>query len=312
MFKIIPKILNSIFNYNKDKQDTNKKEDTIKKPTEVEISEQFEKYFLENFDYEYCKKIIEDYDYFNLNSNILNQFIRMENFENEFQFKKFVFQHIGEPELNKKIVFFEFYRRISKNIYENISLIGYFVFNTKNVICFANFNEKFFNHYYFNGEIPLENNLNMNIEYNRQQVKKNIKINNSKYYFYNFNENKIGHIIYLPVTQLGLTELRLRDSDKESFFSYHKVYSIEIEIDINSNNFCSKSKANLYYGEELLREFEFELYDDTDFMNAIEKLLFPFILPNDKKIELGFENVTLDQIKNNFDNEFKLYKIVNL
>ncbi len=309
--------LSSIFKYNKYKKQNNY--DT-ENPTEVEVAEKFKTYFLDNFDYDYCKTTIEDYNEINLSSSFVNEIIKNSKIQNEFNLKKYIIEHIGEPEPNKKIVLFKFYRNVSKNIYEYFNLIGSFVFkkNDKNAsIYFFHFNERLFNHHKFFGDIPANNNLNLKkdeseYKFQSQLEQLDIKICNSYYYHYDFKDNKLEYLLYLPLIQSGGTSLNLRNSNKESFFSFNKVYSIECLTNIKSNNFCSDSKVNLYYGEDCLREIDFDFYNKYDLINAIERLLFPFFLPDDKKIELSLENITLDQIKNNFEKEFELYKIVKL
>jgi hypothetical protein len=304
-------ILNSISNYKKDK---NQKKYNIQNPTEIEISEKFESYFIDCFEYEGCTKIIENYSELNLNSNLVNSIITNKsilekNFENEFELKSFVFLNIGHPRPNKNIVIFSFYRKCSENFYDTFELIGSFIKNRENniKILFLNFDQKIFNHYYFNKRIEVKNILNLKHS-NSNYCYSDFYIDCNSYYFYNFKNNKIEYIINLPVIQLGNSELNIQIAETELFPSTTKSYSIEFYLEINGNNFCQEYKGRLYYGEDIIRDFDFDIYTHNDFLKAIEKLLFPFTLPNDKKIELGLENVSLEQIKNTFDKEFEIYQ----
>jgi hypothetical protein len=302
-------ILNSISNYRKSKDQKKEITQNIN-----EILEKFESYFMETFGYDGCIRAIEDYSKFNLNSNFVNSIISKkriigENFENEFQFKKFIFLNLDHPEPNEKIVVFRFYRKNSKHIYEYFELICSFIKNKENIIkiIFLNFDQQIFNHYYFNGRIEEENTFNLKYT-DIDSFFDYIYISNISSYFYDVKENKIVYIINLPVIKVGSDQLNFKILDSKSFLSTNKPYSIEFYLDINSNNFCEKYKCTLYYGEHIIREFDFDIYTYNDFIKASEKLLFPFFLTKDKKIELGLENVYLEKIKNTFDIEFELYK----
>jgi hypothetical protein len=309
-------ILNSISNYNKIK---NQKKDIIQNLTDIQISEKFESYFMELFGCESCTKIIENYNEFDIKSNIINSIIlhkktKKENFKNEFELKNFIFSYIGKPCLNKKIVFFKFYKKKSKNTYNIFNLFGTFFYNKEeNIkIYFHNFSERIlYNHYYFDSITPAEKTLNLINKYSNSKPEY-ILFSNTQSYFYDFKENKIVFVQRLPVLKISDNELKIKKQEIEYFPLLERSYSIEFYLEINSINFCQKHKGTLYYGEHIMREFNFDIQNENDFINSIEKLLFPFFLPEDKKIELSLENVSLEQIKNTFDTEFELYKIAKL
>lgn len=282
----------------------------------VILSDSFVKYLKENCDFDLVRYFIEDPNEITPES-VVWQMIKVynlnpyedKNLTTDFEVARVLLNVANKSTPATKIITFKISREYN-GLYDTRMMIGLILEN--GLLWFPkDFNERSFDHYNFTGYI---------------RGYKPSPFHGSFYYIYNYKSNVLSHIIDLPINNT-FNDLSLRavkddnppynpykNSSEEStdFFPYKRCYWLSFRINISDDSFSYKALATIAYKGKIFRNMEFNIYDSDDFRNAIDRMLFPFNLEYEKLKDLNLERISLDNLENTFEDEFKLNEMIDV
>lgn len=259
------------------------------------VSELFAEKIKQQYDFDYVDITIEDQKDIKYNSKVfqlLAGFGFLSEIKDEFSFDKYISEEFRSTN-EKKIVIFLISRKYS-DMYENKIMIGS-IFEDGKILFYENFNNGIFEHFKWDGKFKLATAM----EY----------FHNSSYYFYDYKQNKLSYNTDI-ILDNKFNSLYLREQRNQSYFPSKRTYLLSFSLEIDKQHYSCQTVSTLKYKEEVLRSLEFNISYNGSLYKAVNRMLFPYNLESERLKELGLENLDIKDIKNLFENEFKIYNII--
>lgn len=263
------------------------------------VSELFSKKLKDKYDFDYVNIIIEDQKDIKYNSNTFKELAKfgfLSEVKDEFSFEKYILENGFISKNEKKVVIFSISRKYS-DMYENKIMIGS-IFEDGNIIFNENFNSDIFEHFIWDGKI-------------KNKDGRTYDYYNHSYYIYTYENNQFSYKTDI-ILDNKFYSLALRKIFNNNYFPSKRTYLLSFSLNITTQDFSLHSVAKLRYKEETLRTLEFLISNEYNFNDAINRMLFPYNLELDRLKELGLENLDIKDIKNLFENEFKIHSIIEV
>ena len=261
------------------------------------ISERFAKKLKFSYDFDEVSITIEDPKNIKYNSKvfqILAGFGFLSEIKDEFSFDKYISEEFRSTN-EKKVVIFLMSRKYS-HMYENKIMIG-FIFEDGKILFDENFNNGIFEHFKWDGKFKLASAM----EY----------FHNSSYYFYDYKQNKLSYNTDI-ILDSKFHFLDLREKINQSYFPAKRTYLLSFSLEIDTQSYSCQTVSTLKYKEDVLRTLEFNISYNGSLYKAINRMLFPYNLEPERLKELGLENLDIKDVKNLFEDEFKIYNMIEV
>ena len=262
------------------------------------VSELFAEKMKNQYDFDYVDITIEDQKDIKYKSavfQLLAKFGFLSEIKDEFSFDKYILENGFISKNEKKVVIFSIYRKYS-DMYENKIMIGS-IFEDGNIIFYENLNKGIFEHFKWDGKFKLA----ASMEY----------FYNNSYYFYDYRQNKLLYNTDI-ILDNKFNSLYLREKINKSYFPPRRTYLLSFSLEIDKQHESYQTVSTLKYKEEVLRTLEFNILYNGSLYKAVNRMLFPYNLELDRLKELRLENLDIKDIKNLFEDEFKIYNIIEV
>lgn len=271
----------------------------------------FSEYLLSHFEFDNIEIKIDTIKSFPKSSDALDYINQKEsitvvkNNSSDFSIDKFLSIDNYSTNIDKLIITFIMTRNYG-HLTEVSYMIGYI--DNKGLIYFRNFNPYMFKNYKFNGELGI-----YNVKPNKHfdPINDTVHIHSSAFYIYDPIINDFSFFVYILLKKDSTYILPMRKA-RENFFPKKRGFQLIFKTPIIDDSNLTQTEVSLNYKNERYREFNFNINNLKDFTKAMDRALFPYNLSDEELKQIGIGSLDVKDVKNTFDEYYKIKDIVNI